>query len=128
MLRRRGLVVTFVSEEGTQSKDFDFGSLPCTDGIRHDFASAFEDATGVLGMSKRIGGGGAPWRSARHACCWLAEPATNKRTGRFIGPNARLLALSCRVPSGPGPALSLKTLLRCSPVVSDEAGQPLARE
>lgn len=54
VLRRRGLIVTFVSEDGTQSKDFDFGSLPGTDGIRHDFAIAFEDATGVLGVSKRL--------------------------------------------------------------------------
>ena len=50
--RRRGLIVTFVSEDGTQSKDFDFGVLPGTHGIQHDLAIAFEDATGVLGVSK----------------------------------------------------------------------------
>ena len=121
--------MTFVSEEGTQSKDFDFGSLPCTDGIRHDFASAFEDATGVLGMSKRIRGGGAPWRSARHACCWLAENRPPIRgLADLSAPMPGCSPYRVGVPSGPGPALSLKTLLRCSPVVSDEAGQPLARE
>ena len=128
VLRRRGLIVTFVSEDGTQSKDFDFGSLPGTDGIRHDFASAFEDATGVLGVSKRISGAGALWQSARHACCWLAEnrPGLLGLAG-LSAADARLLALSCRVPSGPGPAASLKTLLRCSPVVSNEARQAFAR-
>lgn len=54
--RRRGLIVTFVSEDGTQSKDFDFGVLPGTHGIQHDLAIAFEDATGVLGVSKRLRG------------------------------------------------------------------------
>ena len=29
--RRRGLIVTFVSEDGTQRKDFDFGSMPGTE-------------------------------------------------------------------------------------------------
>lgn len=120
--------MTFVSEDGTQSKDFDFGSLPGTDGIRHDFAIAFEDATGVLGVSKRLRGAGALWQSARHACCWLAENRPGIRgLADLSAPDARLLALSCRVPSGPGPALSLKTLLRCSPVVSDEARQAFAR-
>ena len=52
VLRRRGLIVTFVSEDGAQSKDFDFGSLPGNSGIRHDFAIAFEDATGVLGSNE----------------------------------------------------------------------------
>ncbi len=128
VLRRRGLIVTFVSEDGAQSKDFDFGSLPGNSGIRHDFAIAFEDATGVLGVSKRLRGAGALWQAARHACCWLAE----NRPGigglaDLSASDARLLALSCRVPSGPGPAPSLKTLLRCSPVVSDEARQAFAR-
>ncbi|MBP2452146.1 hypothetical protein [Mycolicibacterium lutetiense] len=128
VLRRRGLIVTFVSEDGTQSKDFDFGSLAGVDGIRHDFAIAFEDATGVLGVSKRLRGAGALWQSARHACCWLAEnrPALRGLTD-LSASDARLLALSCRVPSGPGPLHSLKTLLRCSPVVSDEARQAFTR-
>jgi len=120
--------VTFVSEDGTESKDFDFGSLPGNDGIRHDFAIAFEDATGVLGVSKRLRGAGALWQSARHACCWLAE--NRPRLGglaELSASDARLLAFSCRVPSGPGPAPSLKTLLRCSPVVSDDARQAFAR-
>lgn len=126
--RRRGLIVTFVSEDGTQSKDFDFGSLPGTDGIRRDFSSAFEDATGVLGVSKRIRGAGALWQSARHACCWLAENRPGMQgLAELSAADARLLALSCRVPSGPGPLHSLKTLLRCSPVVSDEARQAFTR-
>lgn len=126
--RRRGLIVTFVSEDGTQSKDFDFGSLPGPHGIRHDFAASFEDATGVLGVSKRLRGAGALWQSARHACCWLAEnrPGLQGLAG-LSASDARLLALSCRVPSGPGPLHSLKTLLRCSPVVSDEARQAFTR-
>lgn len=126
--RRRGLIVTFVSEDGTQSKDFDFGSLPGNDGVRHDFAAAFEDATGVLGVSKRLRGAGALWQSARHACCWLSEnrPGLQGLAG-LSASDARLLALSCRVPSGPGPLHSLKTLLRCSPVVSDEARQAFTR-
>lgn len=126
--RRRGLIVTFVSEDGTQSKDFDFGSLPGNDGIRHDFAAAFEDATGVLGVSKRLRGAGALWQSARHACCWLAENRTGLQgLAGLSASDARLLALSCRVPSGPGPLHDLKTLLRCSPVVSDEARQAFTR-
>lgn len=126
--RRRGLIVTFVSEDGTQSKDFDFGSLPGPHGVRHDFAAAFEDATGVLGVSKRLRGAGALWQSARHACYWLAEnrPGLQGLAG-LSASDARLLALSCRVPSGPGPLHSLKTLLRCSPVVSDEARQAFTR-
>ncbi|QNJ89935.1 hypothetical protein HZU40_00255 (plasmid) [Mycolicibacterium fluoranthenivorans] len=128
VLRRRGLIVTFVSEDGTQSKDFDFGSLPGKDAIRHDFAIAFEDATGVLGVSKRLRGAGALWQSARHACCWLAENRPGIRgLADLSASDARLLALSCRVPSGPGPAPSLKTLLRCSHTVSDEARQAFAR-
>ncbi len=128
ILRRRGLIVTFVSEDGTHSKDFDFGSLPGNGGVRHDFAVAFEDATGVLGVSKRLRGAGALWQAARHACCWLAD----NRPGiqglvDVSAADARLLALSCRVPSGPGPLHSLKTLLRCSPVVSDEARQAFTR-
>src|SRR4051794_40828937 len=99
VLRRRGLIVTFVSEDGTQSKDFDFGSLPGNDGIRHDFAIAFEDATGVLGVSKRLRGAGALWQSARHACCWLAENRSEiGGLADFSASDARLLALSCRVP------------------------------
>ncbi|MFA7509088.1 MULTISPECIES: hypothetical protein [Mycolicibacterium] len=120
--------MTFVSEDGTASKDFDFGSLPGNDGIRHDFAIAFEDATGVLGVSKRLRGAGALWQAARHACCWLAENRTGlSGLADLSASDTRLLALSCRVPSGPGPAPSLKTLLRCSPVVSDEARQAFAR-
>ncbi|KMO82420.1 hypothetical protein EUA04_20855 [Mycolicibacterium obuense] len=126
--RRRGLIVTFVSEDGTQSKDFDFGVLPGTHGIQHDLAIAFEDATGVLGVSKRLRGAGALWQSARHACCWLAQNRPALRgLADLSASDARLLALSCRVPSGPGPAPSLKTLLRCSPVVSDDARQAFAR-
>ena len=128
VLRRRGFIVTFVSEDGTRSKDFDFGSLPGADGIRRDFAIAFEDATGVLGVSKRLRGAGALWQSARHACCWLAENRPGMRgLADLSAPDARLLALSCRVPSGPGPLHSLKTLLRCSPAVSDEARQAFTR-
>ncbi|MBS1695640.1 MAG: hypothetical protein JST91_25860 [Actinobacteria bacterium] len=128
VLRRRGLIVTFVSEDGTQSKDFDFGSLPGTDGIRRDFSIAFEDATGVLGVSKRLRGAGALWQSARHACCWLAENRPGMQgLAELSVADARLLALSCRVPSGPGPLHSLKTLLRCSLVVSDEARQAYTR-
>lgn len=128
LLRRRGLIVTFVSEDGAQWKDFDFGSLPCNDGVRRDFAVAFEDATGVLGVSKRLRGAGALWQAARHACCWLAENRPEiEALGDLSPSDARLLALSCRVPSGPGPAPSLKTLLRCSPVVSDEARRGFAR-
>nr|WP_287451838.1 hypothetical protein [Rhodococcus sp. (in: high G+C Gram-positive bacteria)] len=120
--------MTFVSEDGTQSKDFDFGSLPGNDGIRHDFAIAFEDVTGVLGVAKRLRGAGALWQSARHACCWLAENRPGiQGLGDLSAADARLLALSCRVPSGPGPLHSLKTLLRCSPVVSDEARQAFTR-
>lgn len=120
--------MTFISEDGTQSKNFDFGSLPCNDGIRHDFAIAFEDATGVLGVSKRLRGAGALWQAARHACCWFAENRPDiGGLADLSALDARLLALSCRVPSGPGPAPSLKTLLRCSPVVSDEARQAFAR-
>ena len=122
------MIVTFVSEDGTQSKDFDFESLPGSHGIRYDFAIAFEDATGVLGVSKRLRGAGALWQSARHACCWLAENRPGLRgLAGLSASDARLLALSCRVPSGPGPAPSLKTLLRCSPVVADEARQAFAR-
>ena len=128
VLRRRGLIVTFVSEDSTQPKDFDFGSLPGTDGIRRDFAIAFGDATGVLGISKRLRGAGALWQSARHACCWLAENRPGMQgLADLSASDARLLALSCRVPSGPGPLHSLKTLLRCSPVVSDEARQAFTR-
>uniref|UniRef100_UPI003F5873DE hypothetical protein n=1 Tax=Mycolicibacterium obuense TaxID=1807 RepID=UPI003F5873DE len=118
----------FITEDGTRSKDFDFGRLPGNHGIRHDFAIAFEDATGVLGVSKRLRGAGALWQAARHACCWLADnrPGLQSLAG-LSAADARLLALSCRVPSGPGPAFSLKTLLRCSPVVSDEARTAFAR-
>ena len=128
VLRRRGLIVTFVSEDGTQSKNFDFGSLPGQHGIRHDFAIAFEDATGLLGVSKRLRGASALWQSARHASCWLAESRPGMQgLADLSAEDARLLALSCRVPSGPGPLHSLKTLLRCSPVVSDEARQAFTR-
>ncbi|MCX2714358.1 hypothetical protein [Mycolicibacterium sp. J2] len=120
--------MTFVSEDGTQVKDFDFGSLPSNDGIRHDFAIAFEDATGALGSSKRLRGAGALWQGARHACCWLTDNRPGiKGLAELSAADARLLALSCRVPSGPGPLHGLKTLLRCSPVVSDEARQAFTR-
>ncbi len=126
--RRRGLIVTFVSEDGTQFKDFDFGCLPSSDGVRHDFAIAFEEATGALGVSKRLRGAGALWQAARHACCWLADNRAGiQGLAGLSAADARLLALSCRVPSGPGPLYSLRTLLRCSPVVSDEARQAFTR-
>ena len=126
--RRRGLIVTFVSEDGTQRKDFDFGSMPGTHGIRHDFAVAFEDATGVLGSSKRLRGAAALWQAARHGCCWLADNRPGIRgLAEMSAADARLLALSCRVPSGPGSLHGLKTLLRCSPVVSQPARQAFTR-
>lgn len=127
-LRRQGLVVRFITEDGTRWKDFDFGGLPGNHGIRHDLAVAFADATGVLGVSKRLRGAGALWQAARHASGWLADnrPGLQDLAG-LSAADARLLALSCRVPSGPGPAFSLKTLLRCSPTVSDEARTAFAR-
>lgn len=128
VLRRHGLTVTFLSEDGTQSKDFDFSSVPGNDGVRHDFAVAFEDATGALGVSKRLRSAGALWQGARHACCWLADSRPGIRgLAELSAADARLLALSCRVPSGPGPFHGLKTLLRCSPVVSEEARQAFMR-
>lgn len=128
VMRRRGLIVTFVSEDGTVSKDFNFSSLPCNHEIRHDFAVAFEDATGVLGVSKRLRGAGTLWQAARHACCWLAENRPQVAgLADLSALDARLLALSCRVPSGPGAAPGLKTLLRCSPVVSDEVLQAFSQ-
>lgn len=126
--RRHGLVVRFISEDGAQSKEFDFGRLPGNEGIRHDLAVAFEDATGVLGVSKRLRGAAALWQAARHACCWLADNRPEAAgLADLSAADARLLALSCRVPSGPGPAPGVKTLLRCSPVVSDEVRQAFGR-
>ena len=67
-------------------------------GIRHDFAVAFEDATGVLGSSKRLRGAGALWQAARHGCAWLADNRPGIRgLAEMSAADARLLALSCRV-------------------------------
>ncbi|MDF1902029.1 hypothetical protein [Mycolicibacterium smegmatis] len=118
----------FVSEDGGVWKDFDFGRLPGNGGVCHDFAVAFEEATGVLGVSKRVRGAGALWQAARHACCWLDEnrPGIEGLAALSVA-DAGLLAMSCRVPSGPGPAPALKTLLRCSPVVSEQVCHGFAR-
>lgn len=126
--RRRGLVVTFVSEDGSQTKQFDFGRLPGNDDIRKDLAIAFAAATGPLGISKRLAGAGNLWQSARQASFWLSENRPRIASLAELSPaDAKMVALSFRVATGSGLMPSLKGLLSCSPVVSDDVHLVLSR-
>jgi hypothetical protein len=126
--RRRGLVVTFVSEDGAQTKQFDFGRLPGNDDVRKDLAIAFAAATGPLGTSKRLAGAGNLWQAARQACFWLSANRPRIASLAELSPaDAKMLALSFRVQTGSGLMPSLKALLLCSPVVSDDVHLALSR-
>ncbi|CRK56932.1 hypothetical protein [Alloactinosynnema sp. L-07] len=126
--RRDGLVVQFVSEDGTQRKPFDFARLPCRPEIAEDLAVAFEAATGPLGTWKRQAAAQNLWTAARQAGRWLADNHPTMTTLADLGSaNARLMAQSFVLPSGDRLVGVLRTLLGYSPVVSDEVVEALVR-
>lgn len=126
--RRKGLVVTFVSEDGTQTKKFDFGTLPGNPALLRELAIAFDEVTGPLGTSKRLSGAANVFQAARQAAVWFSgnRPSLTSLEG-LTSADAQMLALAFRVPSGGGLTATLKTLLRASPLISDDVRDALSR-
>lgn len=119
--RRDGCRVQFISEDGRQHKLFDFSRLPGRPEVAEELAVAFEEATGPLGTWKRQKSANNLWTAARKATQWLAHTRPGLTSlAQLSVADARLLALSFRVPSGYGPMVHLRALFRHSPVVSAE--------
>lgn len=125
--RRDGLKVTFISQDGTEQKEYDFARLPGPLGVSEDLAVAFAAATGPLGTWTRLGAAANLWQSARQASKWVHESRPALTTlADLTAADARLLGLSFRVPSGGGIISSLRALFLASPVVTKEANRALA--
>ncbi|WP_329314409.1 hypothetical protein [Streptomyces sp. NBC_01262] len=120
--------MTFVSEDGSQRKVYDFATLPGSHQVSEGLAVAFEAVTGPLGTWRRLGAAANLWQSARQAAKWIDESRPGlSGLAELTAADARMLALSFQVPSGAGLIPSLRALLLASPAVSPEAKQALAR-
>jgi hypothetical protein len=125
--RRDGLRVWFVSENGSQRRLFDFGTLSGQAGIALELAAAFETVTGPLGRWKRAQSAKNLWLVARRVAAWLAtsRPGLTSLGGLSVA-DARVLGLSLQQPSGDQQISVLRALLAACPTIRPQVTEALA--
>ena len=70
--RTAGQVVMFVSDDGSQRKDYDFATLEGSEAIKGELLDAFSEAVGHLGGMRRESSARGLWTVVRKTARWIA--------------------------------------------------------
>lgn len=126
--RHHGERIEFVSEDGRQRRYYDCSPLPGRQQIKDELAAAFAAATSPLGTFKRKPSANGLWTVVRATTSWLDGNRPRLETlAELSVPDARLLLLSMRQPSGLVPVGYVRSLFSYCPQITDAVREELAR-